>query len=154
MYGWTVEEVKQLIIEELRKIQELQTRKDPRKYTTWLEDSVYEVPTKHGVHLITPPFNLESAQKVCPMIFEGARKGNTLEVILSNLILTDVKIEITNLFNNHKLNPFNIAEYIVNSYFDNSSTIKYALQDKLVNIPGWLHKDGMTLLYMECSDNE
>lgn len=151
MYGWTVQEVKNLIIEELRKIQELQTRKDPRKYTTWLEDSVYEVPTKHGVHLITPPFNLESAQKICPMLFEGSRKGNILDDILSHLILTDVKKEVISLFNNHKLNPFNIADYVNNSYLESGSTIKYALQDKLINIPGWLHKDGMTLLYMEDS---
>ena len=90
---WSVQEVKDLIIEELLKIQKT-------------EDQIYEVPTKHGVHIITSPFNLQSAQKKCGLMFEGRKKF--VEQI-----------------------PYGPGEY----------NYKYHEQT------GWLHKDGMTLLY-------
>ena len=153
MHGWTVKEVKNLVIEELRKIQEFQTKKDPVKYATWLEDSVYEVPTKHGIHLITPPFNLQSAQEKCAMLFEGSRKGHTLEDSISFLHLNDSINDVKRKFNKHEINPFNIGEYVIRSYFGTDYfPIKYSFQDKLIERPGWLHKDGMTLLYMEDKD--
>jgi hypothetical protein len=104
---WTVQEVKELIIEELREIQKLELNKYPRKYATWLEDSVYEIPTKNGVHIITPPLNLQSAQKKCGLIFEGRKKF--AEPI-----------------------PCGPDEY----------DYKYHEQT------GWLHKDGMTPIYI------
>ena len=30
--------------------------------------------TKQGIHIITPPFNLQSAQKKCGLMFEGRKK--------------------------------------------------------------------------------
>jgi hypothetical protein len=105
---WTVQEVKDLIIEELREIQKLELNKYPRKYTTWLEDQVYEVKTKHGIHIITPPFNLQSAQKKCGLMFEGRQKFT--EQILSG------------------------------------GPNKYGY--KFHELTGWLHKDGMTPIYI------
>ena len=90
---WSFQEVKDLIIEELLKIQKT-------------EDQIYEVPTKQGVHIITSPFNLQSAQKKCGLMFEGRKKF--VEQI-----------------------PYGPGEY----------NYKYHEQT------GWLHKDGMTLLY-------
>ena len=104
---WTVQEVKDLIIEELREIQKLELNKYPRKYATWLEDQVYEIKTKHGVHIITPPVNIQSVQKKCGLMFEGRKK------------FTEER---------KGQNPF---EY---EYIQHEQT-------------GWLHKDGMTLLY-------
>lgn len=110
---WSVQEVKDLIIEELREIQKLELNKYPRKYATWLEDQVYEVKTKHGVHIITPPFNLQSAQKKCGLMFEGRKK---------------------------------FAEQI--SCGPGEYDYKYHEQT------GWLHKDGMTLLFLNDGENK
>jgi hypothetical protein len=104
---WTVQQVKDLIIEELREIQKLELNKYPRKYATWLEDQVYEVKTKHGVHIITPPFNLQSAQKKCGLMFEGRQK-----------------------FTEQFLSGPNKYSY------------------KFHELTGWLHKDGMTPIYI------
>ncbi len=38
------------------------------------EDDMYVVPTKHGHHIITSPFNLQAAYKECDMMFEGVKK--------------------------------------------------------------------------------
>ena len=67
----------------------------------------YEVNTKHGSHIITPPFNLQAALKECDMFFEGVQKRP-----LSPAVLDDKSIKM------------NYEEVV-----------------------GWLHKDGMTLLY-------
>lgn len=108
---WTVEEVKDLIIKQLRKIQDIELHKHPHLNATWLEDQVYEVPTKNGVHIITPPFNLAEAQKECSLMFEGRKK-----------------------FKEQKdVGP---GEY---EYVEHEQT-------------GWLHKDGMTLLYLETNE--
>ena len=100
---WTVDEVKDLILSELKKIQDM----DPTKYGTSLEEQLYIVPTKNGCHIITPPFNLMNAQKKCNLMFEGRR-------IFEEYI------------------PWGLDEY---------KTVKH-------EITGWLHKDGMTVLYI------
>lgn len=115
---WTVEEVKALVIEQLRKIQELnkksksnkekdKTKKDKEKQEEpKLEDQVYEVKTRHGTHIITPPFNLMEAQEKCNLIFEGQQT-----------------------FEERKTIGPGKYEYIKHK------------------LTGWLHKDGMTLLF-------
>lgn len=80
MLGWTKDEIKNIIIEELRKIQDIELQKCPRKYITWLEDSVYEVPSKHGCSIVTSPFNIQSAYNKCNLFFEGRRKINGKDV--------------------------------------------------------------------------
>ena len=61
MYGWTVDGVLSLVKENLKSC-----KKSP--------DEAYTVPTKNGMHIVTSPFNLASAAKICPMMFEGVRK--------------------------------------------------------------------------------
>ena len=104
---WTVDEVKEMILEELRIIQKMELDKHPRKYVTWLEDQLYIVPTKNGCHIITPPVNLNNIQKKCNLMFEGQQ---TFEERI----------------------PCGPCEY---KYIKHKQT-------------GWLHKDGMTLLYL------
>lgn len=94
---WTKEEVMKIVQDELEAC-----GKDPAL--------AYTVPTRNGVHIITPPFNLKSANKKCGMMFEGCKK-------------VPVELHWTGLY-----------EY----------DIKHT---QIKQITGWLHKDGMTLLY-------
>ena len=106
MHGWTVDQVVALVKEELKKIEETECKKAPRKYATWLQDQVIVVPTRNGCHVITPPFNLMSALSKCEMMYEGEK------------IFIEKK-------------PCGPDEY----------------EDIRHKRVGWLHKDGMTLLY-------
>ena len=83
MHGWTVEQVFELVKSQLKVI-----GKD--------ESEAYLVQTKSGMHILTSPFNLQKAYKLCPMLYEGVHKDSNGE-----------------------------------------------------NVVGWLHKDGMSLLYLD-----
>ena len=83
MHGWTVEQVFELVKSQLKTI-----GKD--------ESEAYLVQTKSGMHILTSPFNLQEAYKLCPMLYEGVHKGPNGE-----------------------------------------------------DAVGWLHKDGMSLLYLD-----
>lgn len=83
MHGWTVEQVFELVKSQLKTI-----GKD--------ESEAYLVQTKSGMHILTSPFNLQEAYKLCPMLYEGVHKGPNGE-----------------------------------------------------DVVGWLHKDGMSLLYLD-----
>ena len=91
---WTKEEVMEIVQEELKAC-----GKDPTL--------AYIAPTRNGIHIITQPFNLQSANKKCGMIFEGCKKF-PVELNWTGLETYEIK---------HK------------------------------QVTGWLHKDGMTLLY-------
>ena len=93
---WTKKEVMALVQKELEAC-----GKDPTL--------AYSIPTKNGVHIITPPFNLLSAAKKCGMLFEGCKKI-PIELHWTGLETYEIK---------HK------------------------------QVTGWLHKDGMTLLFYE-----
>lgn len=83
MHGWTVEHVFELVKSQLKAI-----GKD--------ESEAYLVQTKSGMHILTSPFNLQEAYKLCSMLYEGVHKGPNGE-----------------------------------------------------DVVGWLHKDGMSLLYLD-----
>lgn len=70
---WTVEEVKALIIEQLKKIQNKKMTKASEKYIIHPEDLVYEVPSKHGCSIVFPPINLIETQAKCGLFFEGQK---------------------------------------------------------------------------------
>lgn len=94
MYGWTREQVMELV----------------KKYVKACgkdENECYTVKTKHGCHIITPPFNLMEAYKECDMLFEGVQ----------NRVLEPTMLDDSTMKMNYK------------------------------KVVGWLHKDGMTLLY-------
>lgn len=91
---WTVDEVMKIVKDELETC-----GKDP--------SLAYTIPTRNGIHIITPPFNLQSANKKCSMLFEGCKKV-PVELVWTGLETYDIK---------HK------------------------------QVTGWLHKDGMTILY-------
>ena len=110
---WTVQEVKEIILEEHRNLQNLLNEINPKSALFNEEDFLYTVPTKNGVHIITKPFNLASVQKKCGLMFEG-RKKFTEEISCG------------------------LGEY----------EYKYHEQT------GWLHKDGMTLLYFNNGENK
>ena len=61
MYGWKLEQVVELVKKWLKEAGKS-------------EDDMYVVPTKHGHHIITSPFNLQAANKECDMMFEGVKK--------------------------------------------------------------------------------
>ena len=99
---WTADEVMELIKEELEAC-----GKDP--------NLAYSVPTRNGIHIITPPFNLQSAFSKCNMMFEG-----------NKIALTDVVWTKTDVDRHDR---------------------EYEITHK--QITGWLHKDGMSLLYYD-----
>lgn len=107
---WTFEEVKDLVKKHL-------------KLAGKSEDDMYTVNTKHGIHIITSPFNLAEAQKECSLMFEGRQKKV-------------VGIESCQLSPN-----------------DDGHTGSFGLGNKCKQIEkevtGWLHKDGMTLLWAD-----
>ena len=94
MYGWKLEQVVELVKKWLKEAGKS-------------EDDMYVVPTKHGHHIITSPFNLQAANKECDMIFEGVKK-------------------------------------FIRQDFDK---IVGKGTDGYEQRTGWLHKDGMALLY-------
>ena len=94
MYGWKLEQVIELVKKWLKEAGKS-------------EDDMYVVPTKHGHHIITSPFNLQAANKECDMMFEGVKK------------------------------------FIRQDF----SKIVGKGTDGYEQRTGWVHKDGMTLLY-------
>jgi len=86
------------------------------------EDEAYVVPTKSGHHIITSPFNLQEAFRKCNMMFEGDRK-------------TAIGVDEISL------KPGDVG-YTGSPGLDT----KYDRQYEKLN--GWLHKDGMSLLYL------
>ena len=105
----------------LEKVQELV--KKHLKLVGKSEDDMYTVPTKHGWHIITSPVNLIAIQKECNLIFEGRGK-QTIE--LQKYLLNS-----------------NDKEYRGSIGLDT----RYRSIEK--EITGWLHKDGMTILFCE-----
>ena len=96
---WSLTSVMELVRDQLVKI-----GKNP--------DSAYAVPTVHGSHIVTVPFNLQETFKKCNLMFEGERK-DVFDVVWTG--------------------P---GEY----------ELKYK------KITGWLHKDGMSLLYCDLKE--
>ena len=94
MYGWKLEQVVELVKKWLKEVGKS-------------EDDMYVVPTKHGHHIITSPFNLQVAYKECDMMFEGVKK------------------------------------FIRQDF----GKIVGKGTDGYEQRTGWVHKDGMTLLY-------
>ena len=94
MHGWTKDKVLELVKRHVK-----ECGKDI--------NDIYEVKTKHGCHIITPPFNLQAAQKECDMLFEGVQVRSTEQTVIDE------------------------------------KTVKMNYKQ----VTGWLHKDGMTLLY-------
>lgn len=90
------------------------------------EDEMYVVPTRHGWHIVASPFNLQAAQKECGLLFEGKRK------------------QVVGL-EEYSLGPGDRG-YTGSPGLD----ARYRTTEK--EITGWLHKDGMTLLYAEFGD--
>ena len=84
-------------------------------------DDVYKIPTRNGWHIITPPFNLQAAQEGCRLMYEGNMK-------------MPVKCECISLAPGDK-------GYAGSPGLDT----RYIVEEK--ETTGWLHKDGMTLLY-------
>ena len=138
MYSWTVDEVKELVSRHLTAV---------GKST----DEMYDVQTKNGIHIIASPFNLQAAFKECAMLYEGAKKGNELEDVLDLLVEADLKERAKADWQSHKLHPFNGYDWLCKIFTDEEVKLKmkHALEAKQHDIPGWLHKDGMALLYLE-----
>lgn len=142
MYSWTREQVKELVKKHLKAIGKT-------------EDDMYEVQTRHGIHVISSPFNLQKALEECAMLYEGVKSGNTLEDILEEIASIDMKNKAIEDWNSHILTPFNAIEWFKKSYGEKSieaTSSQKHLTSKLIKMPGWLHKDGMTILYMETNN--
>ena len=105
----------------LEKVQELV--KKHLKLVGKSEDEMYTVPTKNGWHIITSPFNLAEAQKECSLLYEGVQSRT-------------VSIEKYELKRGDK-------------GYAGSIGLDTRYRETKKDVTGWLHKDGMTLLYME-----
>ena len=142
MYGWSAEEVAELVRLHLGNI--------GKKF----DECAYTLPTRSGSHIVTSPFNLESASKKCAMLYEGAKKGNELQDLMDELTLTDTRKLAEADWAAHTLHPFNCIEWLGKKFTDGDHLyrMKKALESKKHDITGWLHKDGMTLLYMEAEE--
>ena len=88
----------------------------------------YVVKTKSGHHIITSPFNLQAAEKECNMMFEGNKKFV-------------VKCE---------------GYYLKQSDpgYTGSPGLDHKWNVERKELVGWLHKDGMSLLYMNLPDQK
>ena len=109
---WTLEEVQDLVKKQLVAIGKS-------------EDEMYTVPTKHGWHIITSPFNLQAAYKECSLLYEGVQKRT-----------------------------INIEEYYLkhgDKGYMGSIGLDRRWKEEEKDVVGWLHKDGMTILWMECN---
>ena len=107
----------------LEKVQELV--KKHLKLVGKSEDEMYTVPTKNGWHIVTSPVNLIAIHKECGLVFEGRQKR---------------AIELEQ----YHLNPGDKG-YAGSPGLDT----RYKIIEK--EITGWLHKDGMTLLFLDDS---
>jgi len=85
------------------------------------EDDCYMVPTKSGFHIITSPFNLQAAYKECGLLYEGVKKAKTKMAV-------------------RYLKPGDRG-YTGSPGLDR----RFEFDEK--DVVGWLHKDGMSLLY-------
>lgn len=106
MFGWSVEDVKQLVRKYVKSALLLSSKVDKDKIEEVLDNEIYEVTTRNGCHLVSPPFNLQAAQKECEMLFEGVKKF-----------------------------PYQV------------DVGPGEVETRYKQRTGWLHKDGMTLLY-------
>ena len=98
---WTVGEVLALVRENLEKC-----GKDP--------NLAYVVSTKSGHHVITPPFNLQDAERKCNLMFEGEKT------------------------------------FVVEKVWTGPGEYELKKSKKV----GWLHKDGMSLLYLNLPEEK
>lgn len=140
LYGWTKDEIYKLLKENLQSC-----GKNP--------NDVYEVPTVHGFHIITPPFNTKSANDICPMIFKDQKKGYDYDAAkkwisahidrLSSRSVSEEKLLA--VVEKLKSDPFCITELENAQHF--SWNIDEFRKSCKKDIPGWLHKDATTLLY-------
>lgn len=87
------------------------------------ENEVYVVPTKNGKHIITPPFNLQEAFKECSLLYEGVKK-----VITG---YEDVWLKKGD------------------KGYTGTPGLDHKYVSKVKEEVGWLHKDGMTLLFAD-----
>ena len=152
MYGWTKEQIVELIKDNLKGCD-----KDPNE--------VWEVPTRNGFHLITPPFDTARAHHDCVMIFKDNSKGYRHQEVaewLQKNLPTDAANDATSKLEFLKADPFKINEaedVVFNAHLsllgiDDGSSKKKSNEflQKFRScckrdIAGWLHKDATTLLY-------
>lgn len=110
---WSVEQVLELVKKNL-----VACGKDP--------NCAYVVKTKSGHHIITSPFNLQTAEKECNLMFEGNKKFV-------------VKCESYYLKNGD-------PGYTGSPGLDRKWNVEHK------ELVGWLHKDGMSLLFLSLDD--
>lgn len=95
------------------------------------DEDMYIVPTRHGKHIVTCPFNTKLLNEQHPLMFEGEKKGFDIDALL-------------------KVVGPDIVEH---SLFDiQMKRFQPDVKEQLKGVPlkkhvGLLHKDGATLLY-------
>ena len=92
---------------------------------------LYVVPTRHGKHIVTSPFNTKLLNEQHPLVFEGERSGFNIE---------QLKELLGNDFDEQSIFALGKEMTIGDKDYDVSGIAK----KKHVGI---LHKDGATLLY-------
>ena len=151
MHGWAKDEIYKLLNENLQRC-----GKDPHE--------VYEVPTVHGFHIITPPFNTKSANDICPMIFKDQKKGYDANLVIdwlsvnlyakmsSSMNVDDAIGKLkSGILTKLRSNPFLVTELEndIGKLRDAGIVCDIDVLRKSCkkDIPGWLHKDATTLLF-------
>lgn len=143
MYGWTVDEIITLLKENLKAC-----GKDTSNF--------YIVKTRNGMHIVTTPFNTKAFSEKCPMMFEGAKRGVNLQEALELDLDLDIKEMISEGIKNHLISPMDLIQTISDrlKYDPRQKEVVKELETLKKDIPGWLHKDGMTLLYVVTGDKD
>lgn len=151
MHGWTKDEVIALI-----KTIFHEDCKHGEEEAEKICNEIYDVPTRNGFHIITPPFNLQKAQHRCPLMFEGTKRGLPAEVldeVNNKFIFINCKDYFKSMLH---YNPFETAKTTwINEVLtvpeDDMTNVEHEIAEMIEagykDITGWLHKDGMTLMY-------
>lgn len=151
MHGWTKDEVIALI-----KTIIYEDCKHGEEEAENICKEIYEVPTRNGFHIITPAFNVQKAQHRCPLMFEGTKRGLPAEVldkVNDKFIFINCKDYFKSMLH---YNPFEAAKTTwINEVLtipeDDMANAEHEIAEMIEagykDITGWLHKDGMTLMF-------
>jgi len=132
-FGWTKEGIYAMLRENLESC-----GRDP--------SLVWEVPTRHGCHIITEPFNTKLAESVCPLCFKDQSKGYRYEAASAWFAANAPDLADQAVLEALKSNPFKILE-VERLLKDRAALLDAFRRDCKKDIAGWLHRDATTLLY-------
>lgn len=134
MHGFTHDEIVDIVKQLLR---------DSQKP----DGKMFEVPTCNGFHIVSEPFDTKLAFERCYMMFKDSKKGFDIEKSLNFYEKYGFPSEFSK---NMPKNPFLIEKYTIDMLKRmnmDRKIMETMTKECRVEFHGWLHRDGMTLLY-------